>query len=272
MNANQNTLYKIYSTIGRILAIICVAASAFVLKSNVDENGYLAKSPLSAVWVLLIVGSVIFALSALFTMKNASKLGFNRPAAGYLSPFSALGMAISLIFVFKDNGVGIPSWLLITLGIIAASYIVQVDFKFIKNDILEICFGLATVIFCGLVIAEIYMDPAEKIISVAKTVPAFAAASIMLNTLSTLRYHFSAERDGFTVFTNVSASIICPIAFMTGFLGNQAPSIGFIPALSPFSYFFLGYAIFAISRLCSLCQREEDAKIAEKEQDIPAQQ
>ena len=231
----KNTrILKAYKIAAAVISGLLVIASviAFTLGFEADIR-YFNDSYLSLPLAIAALAALSLAVSSLFLFKGTSIDRYPEPLMKFVSmlPMIALiRLAIHAVWSellrlsqAKIDGIdtAIDLWavLLLITAIIASIYNLAEIFS--RSKALKLVTGLAQILFCIVTIAKLYVDLSVEINSPIKLIVQFAAASVILCTLSDLRQELEIPNAFIFVssrITSISLGIVTAVAFFAEIL------------------------------------------------------
>jgi len=232
-------MYKLGTAVILFLTV-AVGLIAFLAFFENDSR-YFEDSPAKIILYVILALAVVFAISAFFTSKKIGKIEIAQKTSYNLSLIpTATAIAVFAIAATEitkgDNG---------TISIIMAISLLGVALYHL-SDVLKfsssarLALGYVKIIFCILLIAKLYIDFKVELNAPIKLLTQFSAATLVLSTLSDLRFLIDRASTGYFI-----CSKICHLT--VSLLGAVGALTEVVCNLEKYSIDLLIYPIFFLS-------------------------
>lgn len=255
LDGNLAKKLKIYKYEGAVLAALTVIIgfiSFWPLRNS--ESRYLPKAPLSIIIYIILAIDVIFALSALFVFKRGNRIDTEpHGKLRYINSIVILSELPVFVYIgkrFVESGFNMLTLFLAITALFALLYnSIQILER--REPAAAAFFGYFQILFCVIIIAELYLDLAVEMNAPVKLLIEFSAAAIILSTLADIRSLIGRPADKQHVFSKLLVAFLCPLSLISAVIIFSGNNEKYQENYLYYSLFLFAYGICVIVKLIS---------------------
>ena len=238
-------------TLATTLAATAVGCMS-VISSCEPSSRYFEKTPMSVVFAILLVLSLLlpFAVLLIFKKEDVDATSANQSykiIARYSNILPALLSAILAVFALVYDGLGQWSNAVMVLAAVVCIFFVLKLFS--RSTVLTVLTGFGVFALCAIIITSLYLDLVIELNSHFKLLTQFGAVGMILGTIADMRSMLSVSPSnrkigikGYLLLKSVSIAMcaVCSLVIIIYFLeGNKAFEIHYLF----YSLLYLAHAI-----------------------------
>lgn len=250
---DQVKAYRIYKTVTFVLALAAILVTTLTICTRTNAGSrYVSSSPLALLFYIIIAIGSLFSLSASFVLKKSNKYltSQNTLITKVVNILPIAGSLVCLffsLFSLSDKSAGAMPIVISLTAIFAVLYHLSYSIAFPPT--LRLISGYGQIIFCVVIIAQLYLDFSVELNSTAKLMLQFSLVAMMLNTISELK--ITIGKPSASQYMMAKSLLLCLAP--TSFVMITMMQIGFPTLFSNNSYLIYSIYCFTESLKAAAC-------------------